>query len=251
MSYMDLTGRVAIVTGAAQGLGLAIAKRLSTAGATVAVVDINFPGAQEAAHSLIETGGNAAPFECDVADVNSVHGMVEAVLETYGKIDILVNNAGIVGREAPIQEVTDEEWHRKIAVDLTGVFYCCRAVIPYMLERKYGKIINIASMAAKDGNPKQVPYSAAKAGVIGLTKALGKEVARHNIFVNAITPALFETSIMKDLSPEFLKYVTDAIPMGRIGRPEEVGAMVHWLASDEVTFSTGAVFDLSGGRATY
>jgi len=251
MSYMDLNGRVAIVTGGAQGIGLAIAKRLVMARACMAIADINLPGARRAADSLVVTGAAATAFACDVSDPTSVQSMVNAVLDAYDQIDILVNNAGIVGRVAPIQEQTDDEWHRMLATDLAGVFYCCRAVIPHMINRGTGRIINIASMAGKDGNPNQVPYSAAKAGVIGLTKALAKEVAQKNIFVNAITPALIQTSIIDDLTPEMVQYASERIPMGRIGRPEEVAAMVHWLASEEASFSTGAVFDLSGGRATY
>lgn len=251
MSYMDLNGRVAIVTGGAQGIGLAIAKRLVMARACMAIADINLSGARRAADSLVVTGAVATAFACDVSDPTSVQSMVNAVLDAYDQIDILVNNAGIVGRVAPIQEQTDDEWHRMLATDLAGVFYCCRAVIPHMINRGTGRIINIASMAGKDGNPNQVPYSAAKAGVIGLTKALAKEVAQKNIFVNAITPALIQTSIIDDLTPEMVQYASERIPMGRIGRPEEVAAMVHWLASEEASFSTGAVFDLSGGRATY
>lgn len=251
MSYMDLSGRIAIVTGSTRGIGLSIAQRLASARCSVAIVAKNIEHSNEVAGLIKQTGLNAAGFNCDVSDSKSVRDMVAQVLEKFGKIDILVNNAGIVGRTCPIQEVTDDEWHQKISVNLTGVFYCCREIIPHMIENKTGKIINISSMSAKDGNAHQVPYSASKAGVIALTKALGKEVAQHNIFVNAITPAAIRTEGIKDLDPTFLKRVTDAIPMGRMGRPEEVAAMVHWLASDEISFSTGAIFDLSGGRATY
>jgi len=251
MAYMEITDRVAIVTGAAQGIGLAIAKRLAMAHASVAMVDTNLNGVQKEAKNLVETGLIAVALGCDVSDPGSVQIMIDAVLDKYGHMDILVNNAGIVGRAAPIQEVTDNDWNRMLAIDLTGVFNCCRVVIPHMLERGSGRIINIASIAGKEGNPNMVPYSSAKAGVIGLTKALAKEVAQHNIFVNAIAPALIKTSLIDDLTPEQAKYLTERIPMGRLGLPEEVAAMVHWLASDEVSFSTGAVFDLSGGRATY
>jgi 3-oxoacyl-[acyl-carrier protein] reductase len=177
--------------------------------------------------------------------------MFDAVLQTYGRVDILVNNAGIGGGVARIQDVTDDLWRRVMSVDLTGVFWCCRAVIPHTIERRSGRIINIASIADKEGNPNMVPYSAAKAGVIGLTKALAKEVAAHNVLVNVITPGLMETTLADELTPEQLRYAFERIPMGRMGHPEELAALVHWLASDDASFSTGAVFDLSGGRATY
>jgi len=252
MFNMDLTERVAIVTGAGRGIGLAISKRLISAHASVAMIDIDEIKLREAARSLVDDSAVvAALFVCDVSNPDSVLGMVDAVLNRYKRIDILVNNAGIVGRAAPIQEVTDDDWNRMISIDLTGVFYCCRAVIPHMIARGSGHIVNIASIAGKEGNPKMVSYSAAKAGVIGLTKALAKEVAQHNILVNAIAPALIQTSLLDDLTPDQVRYLTERIPMGRLGRPEEVAAMVHWLASDDVSFSTGAVFDLSGGRATY
>lgn len=251
MAYMELDGRVAIVTGAAQGIGLSIAHRLATAHASVVIADINVKAAQKESNSLVETGLAAVALGCDVSDPASVQTMTDAVLEKFGSIDILVNNAGIIGQGAPIQQVTDDDWNRMIAIDLTGVFNCCRAVIPHMIEQGSGRIINIASISGKDGNPNMVPYSTAKAGVIGLTKALAKEVAQNNIFVNAIAPALIKTRMLDDVTAAEIKYMTDRIPMGRLGKPEEVAAMVHWLASDEVSFSTGAVFDLSGGRATY
>ena len=250
MTSLDLTNRVAVVTGGAQGIGLAIVKRFLMAHASVAIVDVNLSGAQEAANSLFESGTPVTAFSCDVSDPHSVKSMIDAVLRTYNRIDILVNNAGIGGRVAPIQEQTDDDWGRVLAVDLAGVFYCCRAVIPHMIKRRAGRVINIASVAGKEGNPNMVPYSAAKAGVIGLTKSLAKEVAQHNIFVNAVTPAVIQTGMISS-DPEQAKHLAKLIPMGRIGRPEEVAAMVHWLASDDASFSTGAIFDLSGGRATY
>jgi 2-dehydro-3-deoxy-L-rhamnonate dehydrogenase (NAD+) len=251
MNFMDLTNRVAIVTGAAQGLGLAITKRFVMAHASVAMVDINLHGVREAAQNLLSAGAPVAAFACDVSDSTAVKNMVAAVLDRYSQIDILVNNAGIAAGIARLQDVTDDHWHRVLSVHLTGTFYCCRAVIPHMIARNAGRIINVASVAGKEGNPNMAPYSAAKAGIIGLTKSLAKEVAKQNILVNVITPGVIETSLINELTPEQARYMTERIPMGRIGRPEEVAALVHWLASDEVSFSTGAVFDLSGGRATY
>ena len=248
---MELTNKVVIITGAAQGIGLAIAKRLAMARALVAMVDVNFGRVQDEAKKIIGTGLSGVAFGCDVSKADSVHTMINGVLDQFGHIDILINNAGIVGRTAPIQEVTDDDWNRMIGIDLTGVFYCCREVIPHMLKRGSGRIINVASISGKEGNPNMVPYSSAKAGVIGLTKALAKEVARNNVLVNAVAPALIKTDLLDDLSPEQVRYMTERIPMGRLGQPEEVAAMVHWLSSDEASFSTGAVFDLSGGRATY
>ncbi len=194
MSFLDLTGRIAIVTGGAQGIGASIAIRLAMAGARVAIADINLSGAKEAARSLIETGATVSAFACDVSDVDSVKGLIDGVLSVYNQIDILVNNAAMIRPSVPIQNITDEEWNRTLAVDLTGVFYCCRAVIPHMIGRHTGRIVNIASSAGKEGNLHMIAYSAAKAGVIALTKALGKEVAEHNIFVNAVTPRAHQYS---------------------------------------------------------
>jgi NAD(P)-dependent dehydrogenase (short-subunit alcohol dehydrogenase family) len=243
-----LAGRTAIVTGAATGIGQAIAIRLADAGATIAVVDLNLLGAQQVAAAL--PNGSFA-IEADVALADSVGRGVDQVMRQTGQIDILVNNAGIAGRAAFICEQTDEDWQRNIAINLTGVFNFCRAVVPHMRSRSYGRIVNVASIAGKEGNPRMIPYSAAKAGVIGLTKALGKELATEGICVNAISPAVIQTQILDQLTSEQVAYMTDRIPMRRAGRPEEIAHVVHFLASSECSFVTAQCYDASGGRATY
>src|ERR1700761_5302654 len=244
----SLAGRTAIVTGAAAGIGHAIAVRLADAGATIAVADLDLAGAQKVAASLPH---GAFALQVDVAEAASVQRAVEQVLAQAGKIDILVNNAGIAGPAAFIWEQTDENWQRNIAINLTGVFNFCRAVVPHMRSRSYGRIVNIASIAGKEGNPRMVPYSATKAGVIGLTKALGKEVATDGICVNAVSPAVVQTQILDQLTQEQINYMTDRIPMRRTGKPEEIAYVVHFLASSECSFVTAQCYDASGGRATY
>lgn len=241
-------GHCALVTGAARGIGLAIAQRLIREGRNVVLADADFDLARTEAARL---GDGAFAQEMNVADVKSVTTAIGATIERLGHLDILVNNAGIHGPSVPIWQLTDEDWHGVLAVDLTGVFYCCRAVIPRMRDRKYGRIVNISSIAGKEGNPNAIPYSSAKARVVGLTKALAKEVARDGILVNAVTPAVIETDILRQVSPEHVEYMVSRIPIGRVGQPEEVAALVAWLCSEECSFSTGAVFDISGGRATY
>ena len=243
-----MTGtRIGIVTGGARGIGRAIATRLSADGVTVAIADIDLEAAGQAA---AEIGNGAFAVRLDVTSEDS---WVEATrtVESAGPVSILVNNAGIAGRSAPAWELAVEEWRQVIEIDLGGVFLGCRAVLPGMVERGYGRIVNIASIAGKEGNPNAVPYSAAKAGVIGLTKAIAKEVATNGILVNAVTPAVIETEILQQVSAEHIAYMTSRIPMGRVGQPEEVAELVRFLCSDALTFSTGAVFDISGGRATY
>jgi NAD(P)-dependent dehydrogenase (short-subunit alcohol dehydrogenase family) len=245
---MSLAGKTALVTGAARGIGLAIASRLSADGARIAVLDIEREAAEAAAKKV---GGGAIAIAADVTRTAEVDAAVKRVAETWGRLDILVNNAGITGRSFPIWELSDEDWARVIAVNLTSVFLCCRAAVKVMLGQGAGRIINIASIAGKEGNPTLVPYSAAKAGVIGLTKALAKEVATRGIFVNAVAPAVIGTEMLKQMEQSTVDLLISKIPMGRVGKPEEVAALVAWLASDECSFSTGAVYDLSGGRATY
>ncbi len=236
------------MTGAATGIGQAIATRLAAAGATIAVVDVNLAGAQIAAAAL---PNDSFAIQADVSDSGSVGSAVEQVMKRTGRIDILVNNAGIAGPAAYIWEQTDADWQRNIAINLTGVFNFCRAVVPHMRSRSYGRIVNIASIAGKEGNPRMTPYSATKAGVIGLTKSLGKELATEGICVNAVSPAVIQTQILDQLTPEQVAYMTDKIPMKRTGKPEEIAYVVHFLASSECSFVTAQCYDASGGRATY
>ncbi len=247
-SDFNLNGQTAIVTGSATGIGQAIATRLASAGATVAVADIDLTGAEKVAASL---PNKAFALQVDITDAVSVRRAVERVIAKTGRIDILVNNAGIAGPAAFLWDQTDEDWQRNIAINLTGTFNCCRAVVPHMRTRGYGRIINIASIAGKEGNPRMVPYSATKAGIIGLTKALGKEVATEGICVNAVSPAVVRTAILDQLTPEQVSYMTDRIPMRRPGKPEEIANVVHFLASPEASFVTAQCYDCSGGRATY
>jgi 3-oxoacyl-[acyl-carrier protein] reductase len=252
MAYFDLSGQTAVVTGAATGIGEAIARRLAGAGATVAVADINVEGAERVAASIAaEQPGRAFAVPLDVTDPESVRSAVTAVLARTGRIDIWVNNAGIAGRAAPLWEQSDEDWRKVMRVNLDGVFYCSRAVITHMRERKYGRIVNIASIAGKEGNPNMTAYSASKAAVIAFTKSLAKEVALDGICVNSVAPAVVRTQILEQLTPEQIDYMTQRIPMRRTGTPEEIAAVVHYLASPDCSFVTGQCHDASGGRATY
>ena len=234
--------RVAIVTGGARGIGHAVVSRLVNDGVRVAIADIDEGAARTAADAF---GDRALGIRLDVTSPEGWAAVVDQVAATWEPV------SGIAGRSAVMWELPVEEWNSVIAIDLTGVFLGCRAVLPGMIARGYGRIVNIASIAGKEGNPNAVPYSAAKAGVIGMTKAIAKEVATKGVIVNAVTPAVIATEILKQVSDEHIAYMTSRIPMGRVGQPEEVAALVRFLCSDEVTFSTGAVFDISGGRATY
>jgi 3-oxoacyl-[acyl-carrier protein] reductase len=245
---MRFEGQTAIVTGAARGIGAAIARRLGQEGARVLIADIDHDAAEAMAGQI---GERAAAQRLDVTDAASWDDAVAAAQALDGNLAMLVNNAGIAGRSAPIWELSVQEWQDLIAIDLTGVFLGCRAVLPTMREAGYGRIVNIASIAGKEGNPNAVPYSAAKSGVIGLTKAVAKEVATNGVLVNAVAPAVIETPILSQVSEEHIRYMTSRIPMGRVGQPEEVAALVAFLCSRELSFSTGAVYDISGGRATY
>ncbi len=223
--------RVAVVTGALSGLGKATAERLAADGITVVSIDI----------------AEGADFVVDIADPADVAGAAAEI----GPIDILINSAGIVGPNMPLAQITDEAWARTFAVNVNGTFHMCRAFTPGMAERGWGRVVNFASMAGKDGNPNMAPYSATKAAVIAMTKTLGKELAKTGVLVNAIAPAVVDTPMNAKTAPDVLEHITSLIPMGRIGQASEVAELVAWLASDKVSFSTGAVYDISGGRATY
>jgi 3-oxoacyl-[acyl-carrier protein] reductase len=246
MSRLD--GRTALVTGAGRGIGLAISERLLADGARVVMLDRDAPAVEGAAKRL---GGNARAIVADVTRTADVDGAVQAAHDWHGRLDVVVNNAGITGRSFPTWELTDADWQQVIAVDLTSVFLVCRAAVRLMRPRQSGRIVNIASIAGKEGNPTLVPYSTAKAGVIGLTKALAKEVATQGILVNAVAPAVIGTELLQQMERSTVDMLVAKIPMGRVGKPEEVAALVAWLSSDECSFSTGAVYDLSGGRASY
>jgi len=237
-----------VVTGAATGIGEAIAARFAKAGATVGIADIDADGARAVAAAL---GGPHFALPIDITSSSDVERAVNQVVAEHGRLDIWVNNAGIGGKAAPINQQTDEDWARILAINLSGVFYCCRAAVPHMLARKYGRIVNIASIAGKEGNPNMTGYSATKAGVIALTKSLAKEVAKDGICVNSVSPAVVRTKILEQLTGEQISYMTARIPMGRTGQPEEIAAVVHFLSSPDCSFVTGQCYDASGGRATY
>ncbi len=250
MNAIDLKGQKAVVTGAARGIGYAIAERLLASGAAVALWDVDETAARKAALEL-SRGGETHAMALDVTQDDAVRSAAAATEKRMGRIDILVNNAGIAGSNSTSWSYDPSEWRRIVEIDLVGVFLCARAVLPSMLARGYGRIVNIASVAGKEGNPNASAYSAAKAGVIALTKSLGKELAKSGVIVNCVTPAAVETEIFAQMSKEHIGYMLSKIPMGRFGKVEEVAALVAWLASKDCSFSTGATFDISGGRATY
>ncbi|MGC1385219.1 MAG: SDR family NAD(P)-dependent oxidoreductase [Candidatus Acidiferrales bacterium] len=252
MSTFDLTGQTAVVTGAATGIGRAIATRLAGAGARIAVADVDLPNGEFVAASLPSVAaGDHFAVQVDVANGPSVQNAAKFILGRTGKIEILVNNAGIAGMAAPLWEQQEDNWDRVIAVNLKGTFNWCRAVIGQMRERQYGRIVNIASIAGKEGNPNMTSYSASKAAVIGFTKSFGKEVAKEGICVNAVSPAVVQTEILNQITPEQVAYMVQRIPVGRTGKPEEIAAVVHFLASPDCSFVTAQCYDASGGRATY
>jgi NAD(P)-dependent dehydrogenase (short-subunit alcohol dehydrogenase family) len=248
MNRIDLEGRMAVVTGGAQGIGRAIVERLAASGAQVTIWDRDRALAETAAE---EIGGTVSFVQVDVTDWVAVRSAAARTAAEMGRIDIMVNNAGITGMNATVADYPVDEWQRVLDLNLTGVFHGCKAVVPGMVEAGYGRIVNIASIAGKEGNPNASAYSASKAGVIALTKSLGKELAAHDIAVNCITPAAARTAIFDQMTNEHIDYMLSKVPRGRFVLVDEVAAMVAWLASAENSFTTGGVFDISGGRATY
>ena len=250
MNQIDLQNRTAIVTGGARGIGRAIAERLLASGARVSLWDVDASALVQAS-SEIGTPDTVHTATVDLADLASVQAATAATVAFFGKIDILVNNAGITGGNAKTWELDPADWCRVMEINLNGPFYCCHSVVPHLIENGYGRIVNIASIAGKEGNPNAAHYSASKAAVIALTKSLGKELATANITVNAVTPAVIATDILQQMQQSHIDYMLSKIPMGRFGKKEEAAALVAWLCSEDCSFTTAAVFDLSGGRATY
>jgi 3-oxoacyl-[acyl-carrier protein] reductase len=247
----DLLGKISIVTGSAMGIGREIALRLARDGSDVAVVDLEREAGQEVVEEIQSMGRQSLLFEVDVSRWDEVNGMVDEVLRNLNKVDILVNNAGIVGPVQPVWEYRVEDWDRVMDINITGTFLCCKAVLPSMLKRKGGRIVNIASISGKEGNPRMPAYSASKAAVIAFTKALAKEVVQQDILVHCVAPALIETRMVEIMGEEQKRVLLSKIPMGRFGKPSEVAAVVKFLVSDQCSFSTGHCYDLSGGRAVY
>ncbi|MGH8796785.1 MAG: SDR family NAD(P)-dependent oxidoreductase [Caldimonas sp.] len=250
MNRIDLAGRVAVVTGGAQGIGLAIAERMLDSGAKVVLWDID-AARLESARNALASRGAVDTKEVELTDEQSVAAATSAAVGAHGRIDILVNNAGITGGNAPTWELAPDVWRRVIEVNLVAPFLTCRAIVPQMIAAGYGRIVNIASVAGKEGNPNASHYSASKAALIALTKSLGKELATQGVLVNAISPAAARTAIFEQMSQAHIAFMLSKIPMARFLEVGEAAAMAAWLASEECSFSTGAVFDLSGGRATY
>jgi 3-oxoacyl-[acyl-carrier protein] reductase len=250
MNRIDLTNRRAVVTGGAQGIGRATVERFLDSGAIVSIWDMDAAELKKAAAELAGRG-RIHTAVVDVANVTQVESATTATVAALGAIDILVANAGIAGPNHKLWEYPVEDWRRVIDINLLGVYYCCRAVVPVMLRQKYGRIVNISSVAGKEGNPNASAYSASKAGVIAITKSLGKELASENIAVNCVTPAAARTRIFDQMTPAFIEFMLSKIPRGRFVNPEEVAALIAWVASEDNSFTTGAVFDITGGRATY
>jgi 3-oxoacyl-[acyl-carrier protein] reductase len=248
MNQIDLNNRCAVVTGGAQGFGRAITERFVASGAQVAIWDHDLALAENTAKQI---GDAVIAVNVDVTDLGAVEKARDATLTAFGKIDILVNNAGITGKNGPVWDTELSDWQRVMRINLEGPFICCKAIVPQMIAQGYGRIVNIASIAGKEGNPNAAHYSASKAGLIALTKSLGKELAGHDILVNAVTPAAAKTAIFDQMTQAHIDFMLSKIPKARFVKVEELAAMVSWLSSEDCAFSTGAVFDISGGRATY
>ena len=249
MINFDLSNRVAIVTGGAQGFGFAITERFIKSGAKVIIWDIDKETAEQAVGKL---NSNDCSYQIvDVTNIDEIKNNLNEIEKKFGKIDIFINNAGIAGKNTTVAEYPIEEWKKVIDLNLNAVFYCCKTVVPLMVKNNYGRIVNISSIAGKEGNPNASAYSASKAGVIGLTKSLGKELAKKNIAVNCVTPAAAKTRIFDQMTQEHIDYMLSKIPRNKFAKVEELASLVAWLSSEENSFSTAAVFDLSGGRATY
>lgn len=250
MNKIDLDGKIAVVTGGARGIGYAISERLLQSGASVALWDMDQAAMDNAVKALGATGKVMAA-KVDVTNTEQVAAAVAATEKTLGSVDILVNNAGIAGPTVKTWEYTPEDFRKVVEIDLVGPFLCCRALVPAMMKKGYGRIVNVASIAGKEGNPNASAYSAAKAGLIGLTKSLGKELATYGVMVNCITPAAAKTDIFKQVSQQHIDYMLAKIPMGRFVDVKEIASLVAWLSSGDCSFTTGGVFDISGGRAVY
>ena len=246
MNKIDLKNKVAVITGGAQGFGLAIVERLLESEAEVIIWDMD-----EELLSNLKLKGKVHKIVANVTDFKSVENATKESISLCGKVDILINNAGIAGPSYKTWDYPIEEWQKVIDIDLTGVFYCCKSIVPTMINNNYGRIVNVSSIAGKEGNPNAMPYSAAKSGVIALTKSLGKELADKNIAVNCVTPAAAKTRIFDQISEEHINYMLSKIPRNRFAKVEELASMIAWMVSEENSFTTAAVFDLSGGRATY
>jgi 3-oxoacyl-[acyl-carrier protein] reductase len=250
MNKLDLAGRVCVVTGGVSGIGLAVAQRMADSGAPVSLWDRDSAALERTAKEL-STKTKVHTAVVDVSNFSEVHAAARSAAAHFGKIDCLVNSAGIAGANAMVWEYPVDEWLRVHNINLHGTFYCCREVVPYLQKNGYGRIVNIASVAGKEGNPNAVAYSASKAGVISLTKSLGKELAQTGVLVNCVTPAAAKTAIFDQMTEQHIQYMLSKIPMNRFVNVDEIAALVCWLASEDCSFSTGAVFDISGGRATY
>ena len=249
MIKFNLKDRVAIVTGGAQGFGFSITERFIQSGAKVIIWDID---ENECKKAISKLNSENCLFEIvDVRKIKNIQSKLKEIEKKFGKIDIFINNAGISGKNTSVIDYPIEEWNKVIDLNLNAVFYCCKSVVPFMIKKKYGRIVNIASIAGKEGNPNASAYSSSKAGVIGLTKSLGKELAQYNIAVNCVTPAVAKTRIFNQMTDEHINYMLSKIPRNRFAKVEELASLVTWLVSEENSFATGAVYDLSGGRATY